>query len=83
MRMLAYLLAIICAIVAVVYFVVPAGSLPKQFPGFVYLVLPLDSIPSTGYEAGSAHIHTKHAVTAAVAAIVLFLIGWLIGRSRR
>jgi hypothetical protein len=67
MRMLAYLLAIICIIVAVMYFVMPAGSLPTFMPG---------------YEAGSAHIHMKHAIIAIVAAIVLFLIGWLIGRRR-
>jgi hypothetical protein len=67
MRMLAYLLAIICIIVAVMYFVMPAGSLPTFMPG---------------YEAGSAHIHVKHAIIAIVAAIVLFLIGWLIGRRR-
>ncbi len=68
MRMLAYLLAIICVIAAVTYFVVPAGSLPTFVPG---------------YEAGSAHIHMKHAAIAAVAAIVLFLIGWFFGRSRQ
>ena len=67
MRMLAYLLAIICIIAAVMYFVMPAGSLPTFMPG---------------YEAGSAHIHVKHAIIAIVAAIVLFLIGWLIGRRR-
>jgi predicted permease len=49
------------------YFVMPAGSLPTFMPG---------------YEAGSAHIHMKHAIIAIVAAIVLFLIGWLIGRRR-
>jgi hypothetical protein len=65
--MLAYLLAIICIIVAVMYFVMPAGSLPTFMPG---------------YEAGSAHIHMKHAIIAIVAAIVLFLIAWLIGRRR-
>jgi uncharacterized membrane protein YkvA (DUF1232 family) len=31
--MLAYLLAIICVIAAVVYFVMPAGSLPPFMPG--------------------------------------------------
>jgi len=67
MRMLAYLLAIICVIAAVVYFVVPAGSLPSFMPG---------------YEAGSAHIHMKHAVIAIVAAVILFVIGWFVGRSR-
>jgi hypothetical protein len=67
MRMLAYLLAIICIIAAVMYFVMPAGSLPTFMPG---------------YEASSAHIHTRHAIIAAVAAVVLFLIGWIAGRSR-
>jgi hypothetical protein len=68
MKMLAYLLAIICIIAAVMYFVMPAGSLPTFMPG---------------YEAGSAHIHHRHAAIAAVAAIILFGIGWFIGRSRR
>jgi hypothetical protein len=67
MRMLAYLLAIICVIAAVTYFILPAGSLPTFMPG---------------YEAGSAHMHMKHAAIAVVAAIVLFLIGWLLGRRR-
>jgi hypothetical protein len=35
-----------------------------------------------GYEAGSAHVHMKHAIIAAVAAVILFLIGWMIGRRR-
>ena len=42
MRMIAYLLAIICIIAAVMYFVMPAGSLPTFMPG---------------YEAGSVHMH--------------------------
>jgi len=65
MRMLAFVLAIICAIVAVVYFVMPAGQLPAFMPGYV---------------EGSAHIHMKHAAIAAVAAVVLFVIGFFIGR---
>jgi hypothetical protein len=65
MRLIAYLLAIICIVAAVMYFVMPASSLPTFMPG---------------YEAGSAHIHMKHAIIAVVAAIVLFLIGWLVGR---
>jgi hypothetical protein len=67
MRLVAFVLAIICIIVAVMYFVMPAGSLPTFMPG---------------YEVGSAHIHMKHGIIAAVAAVVLFLIGWLLGRSR-
>jgi hypothetical protein len=65
MRMLAYILAIICIIAAVIYFVMPAGSLPTFMPG---------------YEAGSTHIHTKHAIIALVGAVVLFVIGWFAGR---
>jgi type IV secretory pathway TrbL component len=67
MRLIAYLLAILCVIVAVMYFVVAAGSLPTFFPG---------------YEAGSTHIHEKHALVAAVAAVILFVIGWFAGRRR-
>jgi uncharacterized membrane protein YozB (DUF420 family) len=65
MRAIAYILAIICVIVAVVYFVMPAGQLPTFLPG---------------YEAGSAHIHSKHAIIAIVAAVILAVIGWLIER---
>lgn len=65
MRILAYLLAIICAIAAVMYFVMPAGQLPTLMPG---------------YAAGSTHIHMTHALAAAVAAVVLFGIGWFGGR---
>lgn len=67
MRMIAYLLAIICAIAAVMYYTMPAGNLPSFVPG---------------YMAGSSHIHTTHAIAAAVAAIVLFLVGFVAGRSR-
>jgi hypothetical protein len=65
MRMLAFLLAIVCIIAAIVYFVMPAGSLPTFMPG---------------YQAGSAHIHLKHAIIAMAGAVVLLLLGWLVGR---
>jgi hypothetical protein len=65
--MLAFILAIICAIAAVMYFVMPAGQLPTFMPG---------------YAAGSAHIHMTHAIAAAVAAVVLFVLGWIFGRRR-
>jgi hypothetical protein len=68
MRMLAYVLAIICIILAVMYYVIPAGSLPTFMPGYI---------------AGSSHIHHTHAIAAAVAAVVLFVLGWFFGRSRR
>jgi membrane protein DedA with SNARE-associated domain len=65
MKMLAYLLGIICVITAVMYFVMPAGQLPAFMPGYL---------------AGSDHIHKTHALAAAVAAVVLFGIGWFAGR---
>jgi hypothetical protein len=65
MRLLAYLVAIICIIAAVMYFVMPAGQLPTFMPG---------------YEAGSAHIHLKHAIIALVLGVILIVIGWFVGR---
>jgi len=65
MKVIAYLLAIICVIVAVMYYTMQAGSLPTFMPG---------------YSAGSTHIHHLHAYAALVAAIVLFGIGRFSGR---
>jgi hypothetical protein len=64
MRLLAYLVAIICIIAAVMYFVIPAGQLPTFMPG---------------YEAGSAHIHMKHAIIALALGVILVVIGWFVG----
>jgi hypothetical protein len=47
------------------YFVMPAGQLPTFMPG---------------YEAGSAHIHMKHAIIALVLGVILVVIGWFVGR---
>ena len=67
MRMLAYILAIICVIAAVMYFTMPAGQLLTFMPGYL---------------AGSDHIHKTHALAAVVAAVVLFVAGWFVGRRR-
>lgn len=68
MKTLVIVLALAFAVLAVVYFVLPAGSLPSFFPGF---------------EPGSARIHVKHGVVALAVAIVLFGIAWFVGRSPR
>lgn len=60
MRIVFHLLAIVCFVVAVMYYVRPGGALPTFMPG---------------YNLGSTHIHTMHAVAAATAAIIFFLIG--------
>jgi hypothetical protein len=44
----------------VLYYVTPGGSLPTFMPG---------------YNAGSTHIHTMHAVAAVTAAVIFLLIG--------
>jgi hypothetical protein len=59
-KTLAYGLSIICVIVAVLYFVLPGGSLPTFLPGYV---------------AGSTRIHNLHAFAAATGAVVFLLIG--------
>lgn len=67
MRAVAIVLGLALIAVAIVYWVVPAGSLPGFVPGF---------------EAGSPRVHIKHGIAAAVAAVVVFAIGWYVGRAR-
>jgi hypothetical protein len=67
MKVGAIVLGLVFAAVAVVYFLVPAGSLPGFFPGF---------------EPRSAHMHMKHGLVALVVAVVLFGVAWFAGRSR-
>jgi hypothetical protein len=67
MRTFAIVLGLAFAAVAIVYWVLPAGSLPSVFPGF---------------EAGSMRVHVKHGLAAAVVAVVFFAIAWYAGRSR-
>ena len=65
MKIIAYILAIICVIAALMYYTMQAGSLPTFMPG---------------YTEGSTHIHHLHAYAALVAAVVLFGVGWFSGR---
>ena len=60
MKTVAYALSIICVIVAIMYFVLPGGSLPTFLPGYV---------------AGSTHIHMMHGFAAATGAIAFLLVG--------
>ena len=58
---LAVVLGIVLIVIAVIYWVEPADSLPSFFPG---------------HEAGLARIRVKHGLVAGVAGIVLIAIGW-------
>ena len=66
MRTVAIILGLAFAAVAIVYWTMPAGSLPSFMPGF---------------DAGSTLVHVKHAIAAAAAAVVCFGFGWYTGRS--
>jgi hypothetical protein len=67
MRNVAIVLGLVFVIIALVYWLVPAGSLPGFVPGF---------------EAGGTRIHGKHGIVAAVIAVILFVFAWYAGRSR-
>jgi hypothetical protein len=67
MRTIAIVLGLAFLALAIVYWVVPAGSLPSYVPGF---------------EAGGTRIHLKHGIAAVVVAVALFGFGWYAGRSR-
>ena len=57
----AIVLGIILIIVAVVYWVEPAGSLPAFFPG---------------HEAGSGHHHAKHGIAAFLLGLACLAFAW-------
>jgi len=61
----AVLLGILLIVVAVVYFVTTADSLPSFFPGHV---------SANSSEAG--HHHTKHGIAALVLALACFVFAW-------
>jgi len=64
MKIIAYVLGVLCIALAVVYFVVPADQLPSFLPG---------------HAAGSTHVHMKHGIAAAVLGVILLAIGWFTG----
>jgi len=58
---LAVILGILFVILGIVYWMVPAGSLPGFLPGF---------------EAGSAAIHFKHGLGSVIVGLALFAFAW-------
>lgn len=57
----AVLLGLLLIVVAVIYFVDSAGSLPSFFPG---------------HDAGSSHHHVKHGIAALVVGLLCFVVAW-------
>ncbi len=58
---LAIILGTALIVVAVIYWVEPAGSLPSFFPG---------------HEAGSSHHHVKHGIAAFLVGLACFAFAW-------
>lgn len=65
MRALLFLLGIILIVVAVAYLLIPADALPTWMPG---------------YEAGLMRPRMKHGYAAGGVGILLFVLGWFMGR---
>jgi amino acid permease len=60
MKTLSFLLAVVCVVVGVMYYVLPGGSLPMYMPG---------------YAADSTRIHMLHGFAAVTGAVAFLLIG--------
>jgi hypothetical protein len=65
MRTILILLGIVLIVVAAVYLLLPADSLPSFMPG---------------HEAGLARPRMKHGLAAGAVGIVLIAVGWFVGR---
>ncbi|HWG09825.1 MAG TPA: hypothetical protein VN672_12560 [Solirubrobacteraceae bacterium] len=61
----AVLLGVLLLVVAVIYFVQPAHSLPSFFPGHV-----------SATDSEAAHHHTKHGIAALILALACFIFAW-------
>jgi uncharacterized membrane-anchored protein YitT (DUF2179 family) len=65
MKAIVAILGVILIVVAVVYFLVPADSLPTFFPG---------------HETGLMRIRAKHGILSGALGIVLLALSWWMGR---
>jgi hypothetical protein len=60
MKMILSIAGVVLLVIAAVYFLVPAGQLPKFIPGYL---------------AGSARIHVTHGIAAAVLGVLALVAG--------
>jgi hypothetical protein len=65
MKTIAYLLGALLIVIAAIYLLVPADSLPSFMPG---------------HEAGLMRPRMKHGLAAGAVGIILFVVGWVLGR---
>ncbi|MET0633117.1 MAG: hypothetical protein ABWY92_19825 [Xanthobacteraceae bacterium] len=65
MKAAAYLLGALLIVVAIVYFTVPAESLPSFF---------------LGHEPGMTRVRLKHGIASGVVGVALLVVGWVLGR---
>ena len=65
MKSIAYLLGALLIVIAAIYLMVPADSLPSFMPG---------------HEAGLMRPRMKHGLAAGALGIILFVVGWVLGR---
>ena len=65
MKTIAYVLGVLLIVVAVIYLMVPAESLPSFLPG---------------HEADLARPRMKHGIAAGAVGIILLVVGWVLGR---
>jgi hypothetical protein len=65
MKLIVTILGVVLLVVAAIYFLVPADSLPSFFPGHVN---------------GMARIRSKHGMVAGALGIILLGAGWFLGR---
>jgi hypothetical protein len=65
MNAIAYLVGALLIVVAAIYLLVPAESLPALFPG---------------HEAGMTRVRLKHGLAAGLVGVILLGVGWFVGR---
>ncbi len=61
LAIVALVVGVVLIVIAIVYWVEPAGSLPSFFPG---------------HEAGSSHHHAKHGIAAFLVGLACLVFAW-------
>ena len=65
MKTIAYVVGILLIVLAAVYLLMPADSLPSFLPG---------------HEAGLARPRIKHGLASGAVGVILIVVGWVLGR---